>query len=295
MGVAGVGHGIGHAHPSDERAAEIVTGHDFRSYSAAIKYALSSGLMAAGCRVHDIGLALTPMTYFAQFDLDVPCVAMVDGLSQRQWLDRGEDGRKPAAHLRSGRNGPSQGTSCLGHTSICAAAALIGSLRTFRPVTHRRSHQPAKAQAAPQGGRGMRQRHRRCVCAACAGGDRLRGGSPRLRARPHLPALQSQPGRYENAARDPRCGACEPCRCRPRLRWRRRPLRRGRRRGGEEIFADKVGVMLARDISTLHPGATFVVDVKSTGLFVTDPVLRRNGVKADYWKTGHSYMKRRNP
>ena len=62
---------------------------------------------------------------------------------------------------------------------------------------------------------------------------------------------------------------------------------------GEEIFADKVGVMLARDMSGLHPGATFVVDVKSTGLFVTDPVLRQNGVTADYWKTGHSYMKRR--
>jgi phosphomannomutase/phosphoglucomutase len=62
---------------------------------------------------------------------------------------------------------------------------------------------------------------------------------------------------------------------------------------GEEIFADKVGVMLARDMSALYPGATFVVDVKSTGLFVTDPVLRQNGVKADYWKTGHSYMKRR--
>jgi phosphomannomutase/phosphoglucomutase len=62
---------------------------------------------------------------------------------------------------------------------------------------------------------------------------------------------------------------------------------------GEEIFADKVGVMLARDMSALHPGATFVVDVKSTGLYVTDPVLKQNGVKADYWKTGHSYMKRR--
>jgi len=62
---------------------------------------------------------------------------------------------------------------------------------------------------------------------------------------------------------------------------------------GEEIFADKVGVMLARDMSSLHPGATFVVDVKSTGLYVTDPVLQKNGVKADYWKTGHSYMKRR--
>ena len=43
---------------------------------------------------------------------------------------------------------------------------------------------------------------------------------------------------------------------------------------GEEIFADKVGVMLARDISAQHPGATFVADVKSTGLFMTDPVLR---------------------
>jgi phosphomannomutase/phosphoglucomutase len=62
---------------------------------------------------------------------------------------------------------------------------------------------------------------------------------------------------------------------------------------GEEIFADKVGVMLARDISALHPSSTFVVDVKSTGLFMTDPVLKQNGVKADYWKTGHSYIKRR--
>jgi phosphomannomutase/phosphoglucomutase len=62
---------------------------------------------------------------------------------------------------------------------------------------------------------------------------------------------------------------------------------------GEEIFADKVGVMLARDISAQQKGATFVADVKSTGLFMTDPVLRANGAKADYWKTGHSYMKRR--
>jgi phosphomannomutase/phosphoglucomutase len=62
---------------------------------------------------------------------------------------------------------------------------------------------------------------------------------------------------------------------------------------GEEIFADKIGVMLARDLSKLHPNATFVVDVKSTGLFATDPVLLAQGVKADYWKTGHSYIKRR--
>ena len=62
---------------------------------------------------------------------------------------------------------------------------------------------------------------------------------------------------------------------------------------GDEIFADKIGVMLARDLSKLHPNATFVVDVKSTGLFATDPALAANGVKVDFWKTGHSHIKRR--
>jgi phosphomannomutase/phosphoglucomutase len=62
---------------------------------------------------------------------------------------------------------------------------------------------------------------------------------------------------------------------------------------GEEIFADKVGVMLAREFSAQHRNAVFVADVKSTGLFMTDPVLQQNGARTDYWKTGHSYMKRR--
>ena len=62
---------------------------------------------------------------------------------------------------------------------------------------------------------------------------------------------------------------------------------------GNEIFADKIGVMLARDLSKLHPNATFVVDVKSTGLFASDPELIGRGVKVDYWKTGHSHIKRR--
>ena len=62
---------------------------------------------------------------------------------------------------------------------------------------------------------------------------------------------------------------------------------------GEEIFADKVGVIMARDLSKIYPNAIFVADVKSTGLFASDPELRANGVTADYWKTGHSHMKRR--
>jgi phosphomannomutase/phosphoglucomutase len=62
---------------------------------------------------------------------------------------------------------------------------------------------------------------------------------------------------------------------------------------GEEIFADKIGLMLARDLSELHKDATFIVDVKSTGLFATDAVLKANGAKTVYWKTGHSYIKRK--
>ncbi len=63
---------------------------------------------------------------------------------------------------------------------------------------------------------------------------------------------------------------------------------------GAEIFADKVGVMLARDFSAIHKSAQFVVDVKSTGLFITDPVLERPMARRPtYWKTGHSYIKRR--
>src|SRR4026207_874219 len=77
MGIQALGMGLGALIAELGVSQEIVTGHDFRGYSASIKYALISGLMAAGCKVQGVGLAVTPMAYFAQFDLDVPCVAMV--------------------------------------------------------------------------------------------------------------------------------------------------------------------------------------------------------------------------
>src|ERR1700723_2772472 len=77
MGIQALGMGLGALIAELGVKQEVVTGHDFRGYSASIKYALMSGLQAAGCRVHDIGLAMTPMAYLAQFELDVPCVAMV--------------------------------------------------------------------------------------------------------------------------------------------------------------------------------------------------------------------------
>ncbi|HLH50721.1 MAG TPA: phosphomannomutase/phosphoglucomutase, partial [Roseiarcus sp.] len=60
MGVQALGLGLGTLLREMGVKPEIVTGHDFRGYSSSIKYALISGLMAAGARVHDVGLALTP-------------------------------------------------------------------------------------------------------------------------------------------------------------------------------------------------------------------------------------------
>ena len=77
MGIEALGLGLGTLIGELGVEPKLVTGHDFRSYSASIKMALINGLIASGVEVKDIGLAVTPMAYFAQFDLDVPCVAMV--------------------------------------------------------------------------------------------------------------------------------------------------------------------------------------------------------------------------
>src|ERR1700710_181068 len=76
LGIQALGLGLG-TYIHELGQSKIVVGHDFRAYSLSIKQALSLGLIAAGCEVLDIGLALSPMAYFAQFDLDAPCVAMV--------------------------------------------------------------------------------------------------------------------------------------------------------------------------------------------------------------------------
>ena len=55
----------------------VIVGHDYRSYSEDIKTALKDGLKSTGCNVEDVGLSLSPMVYFAQFNLEADAVAMV--------------------------------------------------------------------------------------------------------------------------------------------------------------------------------------------------------------------------
>src|SRR4051812_7535660 len=61
MGVQALGMGLGTLIHEMGVRPEIVTGHDYRSYSSSIKMALVSGLLASGCKVHDVGLCMTPM------------------------------------------------------------------------------------------------------------------------------------------------------------------------------------------------------------------------------------------
>ena len=291
MGIQALGMGLGTLIREMGVKPEIVTGHDFRSYSASIKYALVSGLLAAGCKVHDIGLAVTPMAYFAQFDLDVPCVAMVTASHN----DNGWTGVKMGAN-RPLTFGPDEMTRMKEIVLGSKFDLAGGGSYVFVPDF------PARYIADLTN----RPKLKRRIKVVCACGNGTAGAfSPTVLEKigcevipldtelDHtFPKYNPNPEDMEmlHAIRDAvlqhkvdvglgfdgdgdRCGVVDDT--------------------GDEIFADKVGVMLARDMSTLHPGATFVVDVKSTGLYATDPVLQKNRVKADYWKTGHSYMKRR--
>ena len=291
MGIQALGAGIGTVMHEMGVKPEIVTGHDFRGYSASIKIALTSGLMAAGIKVYDIGLALSPMAYFAQFELNVAAVAMVT-----------------ASHNENGWTGVKMGVNrplTFGPDEMSRLRNVVlqnklnlkggGSLeivqnfqeRYAKDLTSRaKLSRPIKIVAAC--GNGTAGAFAPQILANL-GADvipldaELDHTFPRYNPNPEdmqmLHAIRDAV--LENGAEvglgfdgdGDRCGVVD--------------------NEGEEIFADKVGVMLARDLSTLHDDATFVVDVKSTGLFKTDPVLIGNNVTADYWKTGHSYIKRR--
>ncbi|HVV93459.1 MAG TPA: phosphomannomutase/phosphoglucomutase [Hyphomicrobiales bacterium] len=291
MGIEALGLGLGTLVHRLGVRPDIVTGHDFRSYSASIKAALTTGMMAAGLRVHDIGLALSPMAYFAQFALDVPCVAMVT-----------------ASHNDNGWTGVKMGVArplTFGPDEMQQLKEIVlgADFETRDGGAYRFVPDIADRYVADLTNRPKLKRRIKTVV-ACGNGTagafaprilealgcevvpldcELDHSFPNYNPNPEdLRMLHAMRDKVLESKADlaigfdgdgDRCGVVDD--------------------EGEEIFADKVGVMLARDLSALHPGATFVADVKSTGLFATDPVLRKNGVKADYWKTGHSYMKRR--
>jgi phosphomannomutase/phosphoglucomutase len=291
VGVQALGLGLGTLFHELGVKPDAVVGHDYRSYSASIKMALTTGLVAAGVRVHDIGLAVTPMAYFAQFALDIPCVAMVT-----------------ASHNENGWTGVKMGAA----RPLTFGPDEMGRLKDIVLGAKFRSRDGGGYRVVP----GIAERYiadltnrprlkRRLKVVVACGNGTASAFSPKVlegvgcevipldceldytfpRYNPNTEDLKMLHALRDEVLRTKadvglafdgdgdRCGVVDD--------------------EGQEIFADKVGVMLARDLSAQHGGGRFVVDVKSTGLFLTDPELKRNGAKADFWKTGHSYIKRR--
>jgi len=78
-GISNLGKGLGsqiiiHTKKNKPR---VIVGHDYRSYSEKIKKSLIRGLISTGCNVEDVGLSLSPMVYFAQFNLKADAIPMV--------------------------------------------------------------------------------------------------------------------------------------------------------------------------------------------------------------------------
>lgn len=291
LGIQALGLGLGTLIHKMGVTPSIAVGHDYRSYSASIKQALIVGLMDAGCDVHDIGLALSPVAYFAQFELDTPAVAMVTAShNENGWTGVKMGVQKP---LTFGPEEMSQLKDIVMHGRGHSRGG--GS---YKYITNLAQRYIEDLTSGPK----LRQKLK--VVAACGNGT----------AGAFAPKVLEGLG-AEVIALD-----CEPDYTFPNYNPNPEDLKMlhalsaavkehkadiglafdgdGDRCGvvdnlGEEIFADKVGVILARDLSAQFPNAKFVVDVKSTGLFLTDPILKANGATTDYWKTGHSYIKRR--
>jgi phosphomannomutase / phosphoglucomutase len=292
MGLNAVGLGMATLFARRGVPKRLVVGHDYRSYSAAVKQALMTGLLAGGCEVHDIGLALSPMAYFAQFALDVEGVAMVTASHN----DNGWTGIKMglSRQLTFGPDDMSELKSIVLNGEFEAktggryifvqdlAERYIKSL-TDRPKLKRRL-KVVCASGNGTAGAFAPQVLEAIGCEVVPLNTDLDYTFPNHNPNPEdmkmlhaVSAKVLETGADVGLAFDgdgDRCGVVA--------------------NDGHEIFADKVGVMLARDLSSIYKNAKFVVDVKSTGLFSTDPVLIANGATTSYWKTGHSYIKRYN-
>ncbi len=291
LGIQALGLGLGTYIREIGTKPRIVVGHDFRSYSLSVKQALSLGLVQAGCEVLDIGLALSPTAYFAQFDLEAPCVAMVTASHNENGWTGVKMGAQPPLTFGPDEIGRLKEIVLSGTWKEVAG----GSLTQVDGVRERYIADVASR---------LKLKRPLKVVAACGNGTasafapdalRLMGAEviemdcdldnsfPKYNPNPEDHAMLSEMAKAVRATGadlalgfdgdGDRCGVVDD--------------------EGQEIFADKIGLMLARDLSYLHADSTFVVDVKSTGLYATDEVLKSNGAKTVYWKTGHSYIKRK--
>jgi len=267
---------------------KVVVGHDFRSYSQDVARSFIVGLLWSGVDVLDIGLALSPILYFAQHHLGVKAGAMVtashnengwtglklaDGLSSTL----GPDGIRRFREIVKGgqfSTGPGTYQSCDG-VFEAYVQDVTGEGKLAHPVD------VVLAAGNGTAGRFAPAVLRALGCNVVEVDCDLDWNFPHHNPNPEDISFLHSIGEAtrEHHARigvgidgdGDRIGIVDDA--------------------GNEVFSDRVALLLARWIGRQTPGRTVVIDVKSTGLFFTDPVLRQTNTNVVMVKTGHSYVK----
>ncbi len=266
----------------------VVLGHDFRAYSQELSRSLAVGLMSTGMHVIDIGLALTPMVYFAQHHFNARAAMQVTASHN----ENGWSGIKIANGLSStlGPEGILQFKKYVKEGKFISGAGTyesfdgMGDLYGADAVSAGKLKRPIRVVlAAGNGtaGRFVPQVLRELGCEVveldCTPDWDFKKHNPNpedlsfLHAMSHTVIEQKAAIGIGIDGDGDRIGVVDD--------------------KGREIFSDKLGLLLARWIAPKNQGRSVVMDVKGTGLFYTDPILRESGAKVVMWKTGHSYIK----
>jgi phosphomannomutase / phosphoglucomutase len=292
LGIANLGKGLGtqiikHTKKNNPR---IIVGHDYRSYSEEIKTALKKGLMSAGCFVEDIGLSLSPMVYFAQFNLNSDAVAMVTAShNENGWTGVKMGIKKGLTHAPEEMKELKEIT--LGEKFI-SGKGQEKEIKNFQEIYKKdlidKNKIKRKIKAVVACGNGTAGIFapdilRRIGCDVIELDCNLDWTFPKYNPNPEdLEMLHEIAKAVKDNNADIGFGFDGD----------------GDRVGviddkGNEIFSDKIGLLIARNLSKRHKNSKFIVDVKSTGLFKNDKILNDNECETIYWKTGHSHIKRK--
>ena len=291
-GITNLGKGLGsqiikHTKKDNPR---IVVGHDYRSYSEEIKSALINGLISTGCFVEDIGLSLSPMVYFAQFNLDADGVAMVTAShNENGWTGVKMGIKKGLTHAPDEMKELKEITLQEKFVQGKGNKKEIKNFdRIYKEDLIKKNKIKKKIKAVVACGNGTAGIFapdilRQIGCEVIELDCNLDWTFPKYNPNPEdLEMLHEIAKAVKENNADIGFGFDGD----------------GDRVGviddkGNEIFSDKIGLLIARNLSNKHNNTKFVVDVKSTGLYSNDKVLIKNKCETIYWKTGHSHIKRK--
>ena len=291
-GIENLGKGLGtqiikHTKKDNPR---IIVGHDYRSYSETIKAALKKGLISTGCFVEDIGLSLSPTVYFAQFNLDADAVAMVTAShNENGWTGVKMGIKKGLTHAPEEMKELKEITL---NENFIKGEGSEKQIEDFQQIYKddliNKNKIKKKIKAVVACGNGTAgifapEILRGIGCEVVELDCNLDYTFPKYNPNPEdLEMLHAISKAVKDNSADIGFGFDGD----------------GDRVGvidnkGNEIFSDKIGLLIARNLSYIHKNSKFVVDVKSTGLYSKDKVLLENNCKTIYWKTGHSHIKRK--